>query len=136
MHRDCFATPHIFMACLDNIWAEVITLTLHFLGKWEYMRIFFSSTYFYPEDSYIKTSHKWGNNTKVFGFFTPFLRLLVKVSQDKCFVHTDLFLYKFMCPNNYTGKDNNSFSHKKWTFMNILAPYMYDFVPSYVMTST
>lgn len=58
VHRDCFATTDNFMVCLDNIWPNVITLTVHFLGKWENMRIF-TSIYFYPEDSYIKSLINW-----------------------------------------------------------------------------
>jgi len=60
---------------------------------------------------------------KVFRFFTPCLRLLVKVSHDTSLVYSDLLLYTCMCSNNFTGKDNNSISYKKWIFMNILAPY-------------
>jgi hypothetical protein len=122
VHRDCFATPHLFMARLDNIWANVRTLILRFLSKWENMGIF-SSIYFYPEDSYVKTSHKWCNNMKVLGSFTPCLHLLVKVSHDKRFFYSDLLLYTCMCPNNSTPKDKKSISYKKWTFMNILARY-------------
>jgi hypothetical protein len=108
------------MACLYNIWANV--RTLNFLVQWENMWIFFIHLLL-SRDSYIKTSYKWGNNMKVLGFFTRCLRLLVKVSRDKCSVYSDLLSYTSVCPNNCTGKGNKSISYKKWTFMNTLARY-------------
>jgi hypothetical protein len=54
-----------------------------------------------------------GTKMKVLRSFTLCLRLLVKISHDKCVAYSDILLYTCMCLNNSIREENNSVSGKK-----------------------
>lgn len=111
------------MASLDNIGANVRTLTLHFfrqMGKYAnfFIHLLLSRGLVYKKHLI--------NGVTTWRYSAP--SPLACVSWLNCHMINVSFIQIYcctlvMCPNNFTGKDNNIVSYKKWTFMNILARY-------------